>query len=159
MVICYFSGAADEKVRGNQPRGSSKLSFATLDLPHHRPMLQVWICTRPNVPLPDRAEVEAVWEITKRDRTLFLKGRLAGERDLRFKAGLIATRGLEAATDTVCSDDGRNRATRGGGGGFEDRSCLINRNSSSLELHGVENLLCHISPFCVAVKSAPLFDR
>src|SRR5215470_10808972 len=82
VIIRYFSCAAHEKVGRNQSCCPGKLPFTTFYLSDHRPMLQLGIGTRPDVPLSNCAEVKTVWSVAKRDGALFLKGRLAGERDL-----------------------------------------------------------------------------
>jgi hypothetical protein len=109
-------------------------------------MLQVWICTWADVPLPDRAERESMLAVTKRDRTLLLKGRLASERHLGFKTSLTAIRWLEAATDASGSHYGSDRTTWGSGHRLEDRACVIDWDRFPLKLHCVQNLY-HISPF------------
>src|SRR5262249_59067672 len=98
-------------------------------------MLQLRVRTRSNVAFSNRAKVEAVLVVAECDGALFLKGRCASERDLRLKMGLATTCRLEVAIEAIRSDKGRDRATRGGGGGFKDGSCLIGGGCSSLFVH------------------------
>jgi len=146
VVICHFSGAAHKEVGGNQPCGSGKLPVPTVHLPDDRTVLQLWVSTRPNVALPDRAEVEAMLAVAECDGSLLLKGRFASERHLGFKTGLTAIRWLKAAIDTSDSHYGGDRTTWGNGRRLEDRACVIGWDRSPLKLHRVQNL-CHVSPF------------
>jgi hypothetical protein len=47
------------------------------------------------------------------------------------------SRRLKVGAEAICSYDSRHRATWSGGGGFEDRACIIGGNGLAFELHSV----------------------
>jgi len=103
MIVDDFSGIAYKKVRGDESRSPGELPFAALHLPNHWPVLQLRISARPDVALPDCAEVQSVPLVPKRDGADFLKRCFPGKGHLRFKTGLTTTRRLEAAINAASS--------------------------------------------------------
>jgi hypothetical protein len=80
VVIDHLAGGAQYEVRGDKPARAGELTFAVLDSPHHRPMLQRRVRTFAKEAHPDSVKPKRVIGIAEANRADLAERRIAGER-------------------------------------------------------------------------------
>src|SRR5262245_33563683 len=83
VMVSNLPSIADDEIRSNQSPCTLKLPLTTLHLPHHSPLLQVWLSARPNISLPNGAEAQSVFTFPKGNHARFLKATLSCGSRLR----------------------------------------------------------------------------
>src|SRR3546814_4977961 len=103
-ALPIFALAGEPEIRGDEAGRAFELTFAAVDPPDHRALLEAGLCAGADMALAHRAEAQRMAAVSERDGSGFPKGRFAEQRHLRFEPRRTAFLRMERPVHAVRTD-------------------------------------------------------